>query len=99
MNRTNILKFSLAIVLTTAIAPFVNGQTSPVATPTPRISDESETVIKVDTELVNMSVRVVDRFNRPIGNLKQGEFKVYEDNVLQQIEFSRSPKFRPTIRW
>jgi Ca-activated chloride channel family protein len=29
----------------------------------------------------------VDRNNRPISNLRQSEFKVFEDNALQQIEF------------
>jgi Ca-activated chloride channel family protein len=59
---------------------------APNPTPTPRVSEESE-IIKVDTELVNLNVRVVDRFSRPIGNLKPEDFKIYEDNVLQQIEF------------
>lgn len=86
MNRK--LSLNLAAVFAfTAFSSVVSAQSTPVPTPTPRISDESETVIKVDTELVNMSVRVVDRFNRPIANLKETEFKIYEDNVLQQIEF------------
>lgn len=59
---------------------------APTPSPTPRISEDTD-VIKVETELVNLSVRVVDRFNRPIANLKRSEFKIYEDNVLQDIEF------------
>jgi Ca-activated chloride channel homolog len=62
------------------------GRVSPQATPTPKIAEEDE-VIKVDTELVNLNVRVVDRNGRPIAGLKQGEFKVFEDNAPQQIEF------------
>lgn len=85
MNRTSILNFAVVFAITAALSSFAFGQATP--TPTPRISDESETVIKVDTELVNMNVRVVDRFNRPISNLKQSEFKIYEDNVLQEIAF------------
>ena len=61
----------------------------PAATP-PKITEE-EGVIKVDTELVNLNVRVIDRNNRPINGLAQSEFKIFEDNVPQQIEFfSRS---------
>ncbi len=57
---------------------------------TPKIVEE-EGVLKVDTELVNLNVRVIDRNNRPINGLGQGDFKVFEDNVPQQIEFfSRS---------
>lgn len=57
--------------------------TLPTAAPTP----EDDEVIKVETELVNLNVRVVDRNNRSIGNLRQEDFKVYEDNVVQPIEF------------
>ncbi|MBC7900950.1 MAG: VWA domain-containing protein [Saprospiraceae bacterium] len=57
----------------------------PSATP-PKINDEDE-VIKVDTELVNLSVRVIDRNNRPVNGLQQAEFKIFEDNVPQKIEF------------
>lgn len=56
----------------------------PTPAPTPNPDDE---VIKIDTELVNLNVRVIDRNNRPINNIKQNEFKIYEDNVLQDIAF------------
>lgn len=56
---------------------------SPSVTPTP----EEDEIIKIDTELVNLNVRVIDRTNRPINTLVQNDFKVYEDNVLQPIEF------------
>jgi Ca-activated chloride channel family protein len=55
-----------------------------VTLPTPNEEDE---VIKVDTELVNLNVRVVDRNNRSIGTLRQEDFKIFEDNVAQTIEF------------
>lgn len=84
MNRTSILNFAVVFTFTVAFSSFAFGQATP--TPTPRVSEETE-IIKVDTELVNMNVRVVDRFNRPISNLKQSEFKIYEDNVLQEIAF------------
>ncbi|MEO5860066.1 MAG: VWA domain-containing protein [Pyrinomonadaceae bacterium] len=61
---------------------------SPSPTPrpgaTPRLEDEE---IKIDTELVNITVRVVDRNNRPVNNLPQSDFKIYEDGVLQEIGF------------
>lgn len=64
----------------------VQTKTSPTVSPTPNIDDPNE-VIKIDTELVNINVRVVDRGNRPVNNLTQSDFKVYEENVLQPIEF------------
>lgn len=67
-------------------------EATPTPTPrpgaTPRLEDQ---VIEIETELVNISVRVVDRNNRPINNLPQSDFKIYEDGVLQEIGFfSRS---------
>jgi len=56
----------------------------PSPTPTPNAEDD---VIKIDTELVNLNVKVVDRFNRPINNVPQSDFSIFEDNVPQQIEF------------
>ena len=66
--------------------PRAAGQPSPTPTP-PKIKKEEDEVIKVDTELVNLNIRVVDRNGRPITGVKQGEFKIFEDNVPQQIEF------------
>ncbi len=91
--------FFAALILSGAIScallilPGVSGQTAgdrpraaATPTPTPPKAAEDE-VIKVDTELVNLNVRVVDRNNRPISGIKQGEFKIFEDNVPQDIEF------------
>lgn len=57
---------------------------SPIVSPTPYVDDPNE-IIRIETEEVNLNVRVIDRNNRPINNLRQQEFKVYEDNVLQPI--------------
>lgn len=65
-------------------------QAQPTPTPTPQVAptiNEEDQIVKIDTELVNLNVRVVDRNNRPISNLRQSEFKVFEDNALQEIEF------------
>lgn len=45
---------------------------------------ENET-IKVNTDLVNLNVRVIDRNNRPIGDIRQEEFHVFENGVAQPI--------------
>lgn len=67
-----------------------SAQTTPPSlakpTPTPAI-EEDDTPFTVDTEVVNLTVRVVDRNNKFVGVLNQSDFKVYEDNVLQPIEF------------
>jgi Ca-activated chloride channel family protein len=55
------------------------------ASPSPTVEEDDE-VLKIDTELVNLNVRVVDRNNRSIANLTKNDFKVFEDNVEQQID-------------
>jgi Ca-activated chloride channel family protein len=41
----------------------------------------------VNTELVTLNVRVIDRNNRPIDNVRQSDFHVFEDGVPQSIEY------------
>ena len=69
-----------------------NGVTKTAPSPTPKTAtlptpEDDDEIIKVETELVNLNVRVVDRNNRSIGNLRQEDFKIYEDNAPQPIEF------------
>ncbi len=59
---------------------------APTIKPSPTPTPEDD-VIKIDTELVNLNVRVIDRNNRPVNNIQQKEFKIFEDGVLQQIDF------------
>jgi Ca-activated chloride channel family protein len=81
---------SIAFVLLLSVgSAAVSAQTAtPSPTPrpgaTPRLEDQ---VIEIETELVNITVRVVDRNNRPINNLPQSEFKVFEDGISQEIGF------------
>lgn len=47
-------------------------------------SDEEE-VVRVDTELIDVPIVVADKLGKPILNLKQNNFLVYEDGKPQQI--------------
>jgi Ca-activated chloride channel family protein len=69
---------------TPAPKPTATPKAAPSLSATPIDDDEP---IRIDTELVNLSVRVVDRNNKSIGILSQSDFTVYEDNVAQPIEF------------
>lgn len=63
-----------------------NKQSTPTPTPTPTIEDEDGEII-INEELVNLNVRVVDRNNRPISTLGQGDFQIFEDKVPQAISY------------
>lgn len=58
----------------------------PTPTPTPPEEIDAESTIRINAELVQLHVRVIDRNNRPINNVPQGEFHVFEDGVAQTIE-------------
>src|SRR5687767_9267572 len=61
---------------------------SPTATPEPTVeAPDSGDVVTIDTRLVTVPVRVLDRRNRFIGGLKQSSFKVFEDGVEQEIAY------------
>lgn len=62
---------------------------APTPTPTPIqvVEGEEEAgVIRIDTRLVTIPVRVIDRKGRFVGGLGRESFRVFEDNVEQQIE-------------
>jgi Ca-activated chloride channel family protein len=62
----------------------------PTPTPTPPEIIESGDTIRINAELVQLHVRVIDRNNRPINDVPQNAFHVFEDGVPQAIEtFSR----------
>lgn len=59
----------------------------PTPTPTPPLEIDEGDTIRISADLVQLHVRVIDRDNRPINNVTQNEFRVYEDGVQQPIEY------------
>jgi len=58
----------------------------PTPTPTPPQEIDPGDILKINAELVQLHVRVIDRNNRPIENVPQNQFHVFEDGVPQEIE-------------
>ena len=58
----------------------------PTPTPTPPPEIDPGDILKFNAELVQLHVRVIDRNNRPIDNVPQNEFHVFEDGVPQPVE-------------
>jgi Ca-activated chloride channel family protein len=48
---------------------------------------DPDEVVTIDTSLVNLHVRVVDRNNHPINDVGNEEFRVFENGVQQQVQF------------
>jgi len=58
----------------------------PTPTPTPPPVIEEGDILRINAELVQLHVRVIDRNNKPINNVGQSEFHIFEDGVPQTIE-------------
>src|SRR5688572_11090629 len=58
----------------------------PTPTPTPPEVIESGDTIRINAELVQLHVRVIDRNNRPVNDVPKTAFHVFEDGVPQTIE-------------
>ncbi|HKX29913.1 MAG TPA: VWA domain-containing protein [Blastocatellia bacterium] len=54
--------------------------------PDDQLESFSNESIKIDTELVQLDVTVIDQFNNPIFGLNKDDFTIYEDKVKQNIE-------------
>jgi Ca-activated chloride channel family protein len=58
----------------------------PTPTPTPPPTIDEGDILVINADLVQLHVRVIDRNNRPIDNVPENEFHVFEDGVPQPIE-------------
>jgi Ca-activated chloride channel family protein len=71
------------------------GGVRPTTAPTPTTSqpvktDDSDEIVKVETNLVTMPVSVLDREGRFISGLQQRDFKIFENGVEQKVEYFQS---------
>ena len=85
-----LLAFSFTLTRGTAARAGVDPTPTPTPTPVPSVAPtikDDDEPIKVETNLVNLNVRVVDRNGRPINNLTQNDFNVFEEGTPQHIEF------------
>ena len=58
----------------------------PTPTPTPPETLDPDSIVRINAELVQLHVRVIDRNNRPINDVPKTAFHVFEDGVAQTIE-------------
>ena len=68
--------------------PLMNASLSAAPKP-PTLIDPNDPpvadVIKIDSRLVNLNVRVTDSAGKLIPNLSQADFQIFEDNIEQQV--------------
>lgn len=98
-----VVKFLLLALLPMALAtPGVpqDPATPPQQRPRRVMPDnqEAEDIIRVDTDLVSVDVTAMDSTGRPVKNLRPEDFKIYSDNVEQQIAFFQLEKRQGELR-
>lgn len=59
----------------------------PASTPPVKPSSKPDDVIRVDTDLVTIPVRISDKSGRPVPNVEESEFKIFENGVEQQVAY------------
>ena len=64
--------------------PSQTGQ-KPAGTQSPQKGEEAGDTIKIDTTIVTIPVSVLDRTGKFVANLQKRDFKIFEDNVAQEI--------------
>ena len=62
------------------------GWTIPPPPPEPKRVRDDDYVISVETELVALYATVTDKDGRPVADLKQNEFRIFEDKVEQTLK-------------
>ena len=62
----------------------------PDASPTPPEEVDAGDIIRVETTLITIPVSVMDRDGRYIPNLQKEDFRIWEDNVEQDVAFFAS---------
>lgn len=78
----------IALFLITAQFAPAQDKIQPKASPTPVITvDPDDGPLRVQTDLVTLTLTVHDQWGRYVSNLSKKHFKVFEDNVEQEIVF------------
>src|SRR5215210_1634762 len=71
------------VFLLFCVVLFLFGMDTAAQTKPPK---EDDTVIRVDTELVDVPISVTDKTGKPLTTLSKNHFLVYEDGKPQKIE-------------
>lgn len=62
-----------------------NAPTAKPAEPVEVKAPPREDTVRIETRLVNLNVKALDKAGQPVTNLKQEDFAIYEDGVKQEV--------------
>ena len=85
--RGRLLRFACLLAILSAGSLATAQQPAPgAASPQTGVENPEDFRLRVETDLVVLHATVTDRSSRPIADLKQEHFRVFEDNVEQKIK-------------
>jgi Ca-activated chloride channel family protein len=85
MGRIKKLRVAPIIGLTSAIfLLFVSAAFTQSPTPTP---EDTDSAVRIKTDLVTLTLTVTDLSNRLVSGLKKADFKIFDNNQEQEIQF------------
>ncbi len=91
--RTRLIVFPASILIGVLLIGLSTAQDSssvqgiPAPTPPVTITDPDDAPLKVQTDLVTLTLTVHDKWGRYVSNLTKKHFSVFEDGVEQEISF------------
>ncbi|HEX8143373.1 MAG TPA: VWA domain-containing protein [Pyrinomonadaceae bacterium] len=86
MMRRLTASFSLLLLLS-VLGPYLDAQEASPPHAQQAEGQEADEVVRVETSLVTVSARVVDRKGKSVSNLRQEDFLIFEEGVQQQIAY------------
>lgn len=88
LNLVNRLSLVLLIFLVSTVSAFAQDQ-QPETAPTPPVQGEDvdEGVVKIDTDLITLTLTVTDNFGRYVSGLTEDAFTIFDNKVKQKITF------------
>lgn len=72
------MRLKMFFILLIFVSAFSNGGDA-------QVKEEDDEVLRVDTQLVDVPVVITDKSGKPILNLKQSNFIIYEDGKKQEV--------------
>jgi len=87
MKKSNVV---LLLLLSLLVSSHASAQQQKPTPESPRRADDDD-VVRVSTTLVTVPVSVMDRQGRFIHDLGKQDFRIYEDDVEQEVAFFETP--------
>lgn len=81
------LALSLFLLTVGGFSVFAQNENNPTPTPTPPVEEKEETAIKVNTDLVSLTLTVTDNFGRYVSGLNKNAFTIIDNGVEQEITY------------